>query len=95
LEKEEGLWQDIVRLKYVKLSPICLIPNRLNDSPIWKDLMKIRHIYLMGREYKANNGKNVSFWLDTWLGGKPHCQSYPILFEQCLNQHSSVFDVKK
>jgi hypothetical protein len=33
--------------------------------------MKIRHIYLMGREYKANNGKNVSFWLDTWLGDKP------------------------
>jgi hypothetical protein len=46
LESEEGLWQDIVRLKYVKTSPTCVIPNRMNDSSVWKDLMLVRHIYL-------------------------------------------------
>jgi hypothetical protein len=56
LENEEGLWQDIVRLKYVRNSPTCLIPARLTDSPVWSDLMKIRHIHLKGRGIKINNG---------------------------------------
>jgi hypothetical protein len=53
LEKEEGLWQEIVRKKYVKQTPICLIPKRINDSALWKDLMKVRHIYLRDREYRV------------------------------------------
>jgi hypothetical protein len=80
LECEDELWQEIVRLKYVKQSPICLIPHRLDDSPLWKDLLKIRQIYLKGRTYKMNNGKNVSFWLNVWLEDKPLCLCYPVLF---------------
>jgi hypothetical protein len=68
LENENSLWQDIVKLKYVKGSPICLIQNKISDSPIWSDLLKVRHIYLKCREYKLNNGKLISFLLDTWLG---------------------------
>jgi hypothetical protein len=49
LENGEGLWQDIVKLKYVKNKSICHILNRQNDSPAWKDFMKIRHIYIKGR----------------------------------------------
>jgi hypothetical protein len=95
LENEQGLWQDIVNLKYVKSSPVCSILNRFDDSPIWKDLMKVRHIYLRGRCCKIMNGKKVSFWLDPWLDDKPLCLSYPILYELCLNQGSSVYEVKR
>jgi hypothetical protein len=58
LESGEGIWQEIVNLKYVKNYPICDIPRKLNDSPLWKDLMKVRFIYLRGRKYKVNNGRN-------------------------------------
>jgi hypothetical protein len=34
LERQEDLWQDIVKIKYVKNLPTCAIPNRLSDSPI-------------------------------------------------------------
>jgi hypothetical protein len=61
LEKEDGLWQEIVREKYIKQSPICLIKVNSNDHPLWKDLIKIRHFYLKGGEYKVNNGMSVSF----------------------------------
>jgi hypothetical protein len=46
LETSEGVWQDIVHLKYVRNYPICSIPNKINDFRLWKDLMKIRYIYL-------------------------------------------------
>jgi hypothetical protein len=35
LENEEGLWQDIVNLKYVKGIPICLVKQKYSDSPVW------------------------------------------------------------
>jgi hypothetical protein len=88
-----GLWQDIINLKYVKQFPIGAIPNKLQDSPLWKDLMKVRFIYLRGREYKLNNGKRVSFWKYAWLDNNPLCVSYPILFDICVNQNCSVWEV--
>jgi hypothetical protein len=85
LKTGEGLWQDIVRLKYVKSFSICDIPLRMQDSPLWKDLMKVRDIYLRGRGFKLNNGRHISFWKDVWLGDNPLCSTYPILFDICLD----------
>jgi hypothetical protein len=51
LENEQGLWQEIVSLKYIKNTPICLIKNKYSDSPVWIDLLKVRHIYLQGRKF--------------------------------------------
>jgi hypothetical protein len=90
LETGSGLWQDIVRRKYVKVSPICLIPNRINDSHVWSDLLKVRSFYLKGRGIKINNGQNVSFWLDPCLDNKPLCQSYPVLYDLATNQRCIV-----
>jgi hypothetical protein len=92
-ENEKGIWQKIVRLKYVKDTPICLVPMKQSDSPVWKDLLKIRHIYLKGRKFRVNNGKKVSFWVDTWLEGKPLCVSYPILYDMCVDKNCSVWKV--
>jgi hypothetical protein len=82
-----------VRKKYVRQPPICVIKGKMSDSPLWKDLLKIRQIYLKGREYKVNNGKSISFWLDRWLDDKPLCVAYPILFDLCSDKRISVYDV--
>jgi hypothetical protein len=91
LENEQGLWQDIVRLKYVKGTPVCSIPNRYNDSPVWCDLLKIRQIYLKRRKFQINDGRLVSFWLDIWLGDKSLCQEYSILYDLCNDKGCSVY----
>jgi hypothetical protein len=44
LEDQKGIWQEIVQRKYVKDKHICLIKPRQTDSPVWSDLLKIRHI---------------------------------------------------
>ena len=46
LEKEEGLWQDIVKYKYLKNQTIHEVGHKLNDSPTWYDLLKVKNIYL-------------------------------------------------
>jgi hypothetical protein len=93
LKNEVGLWQEIVRKKYIKQAPICLVKEKVNDSPLWKDLLKIRHIYLKGRKYKVNNGMSVSFWMDSWLEKKHLCTIYPILFDMCADKNISVHKV--
>jgi len=42
------------------------VKHRLNDSPIWHDLLKVKDIYLQGRGITINNGEKTRFWLDPW-----------------------------
>jgi hypothetical protein len=56
LEKEEGLWQQIVRFKYMSNKSIHEVSHKLDDSPMWFDLLKIKHIYLRGGGYLLRMG---------------------------------------
>jgi hypothetical protein len=93
LLEHEGLWQGIVKLKYVKNTLVCLIKSKVSSSPEWSDLLKIRHTYMKGREYNVKNGNLTSFLLDPWMGDEAICKMYPILYDLCLDQMSYVHDV--
>jgi hypothetical protein len=93
LESGDGLWQEIIHKKYIRWGPLCLVQNKLTDSPVWSDSLKIRHIYLAGRSYRIKDGRLISFWLDVWLDENPLCLQYPILFDLCVNKNCSVYDI--
>jgi hypothetical protein len=57
--------------------------------------MKVRHIYLKGRDIKSRNEKLVSFWLDPWLENTPLCQAYPILYELATSKSCSVAEIRE
>ena len=80
LEAEEGLWQSIVKRKYMQNETVGSVKHRLDDSPIWCDLLKVKHVYLKGRAFSVKNGRNTSLWTDVWIRNKPLCYLYPILF---------------
>jgi hypothetical protein len=46
LESKDGLWQKLVKAKYVKGRPVACIEPRQHDSPLWAELLKIRQIYI-------------------------------------------------
>ena len=48
---------------------------------------------MTGRSLMVKNGKSTSFWLDSWLAGKPLCISHPVLFDMCLDKYISVYHV--
>lgn len=89
LDNENGLWQKIVKFKYLKNSSICTVRHRQNDSPIWSDLLKIRNIYLQGRRME----KETLFWKDIWLYDQPLYILYPDLFAMCQKPDLTVFQV--
>ena len=61
LDNEDGLWQTLIKNKYMKQGTISTIKSRLDDSPIWSSLLKIRQIYLRGRKIQTKNGKKITF----------------------------------
>ena len=42
MEHESGVWQEIIQVKYLHGKPIGAVHHRLNDSPIWTDLLKVK-----------------------------------------------------
>ena len=67
--------------------------HRLDDSPVWHDLIKVKHIYLRGREIKVKNGKTCAFWLEKWLDKEALCVTFPVLFDLCKDKNITVHSV--
>jgi len=93
LENEEGLWQQLIKNKYLRNDIISTVKHRLDDSPIWASLLKIRQVYLRGRQVQTKNGKNTLFWEDCWINEKPICKEHPVLFDLCNDKLISVHKV--
>lgn len=83
LENENGICQDLVKAKYLRDKMISNVTYKVDDSPIWTDLLKIKHVYLKGRKMHANNGSNILLWTDPWSEGKALCAEYCVLYELC------------
>lgn len=92
LDKENGLWQKIIRHKYLRDKYVCTVKHRQSDSPVWAGLIKIKHIYLQGRKVVINDGQDTLFWHDIWLYDKPISLLFPDLFKMSQQQEISVCD---
>jgi hypothetical protein len=94
LDTENGLWQQIIKSKYLNGESICTVKHRQNDSPIWADLLKIRNIYLQGRKMVVRDCKRTLLWKDIWLNEKPLYTLYSDLFKICDNPDVTIYQVK-
>jgi hypothetical protein len=62
-------------------------------SQFWKGLQAVKEKCLRGLKYVVRNGKKARFWLDVWLGECPLKIRFPILYDACLQQTWSVYQV--
>ena len=55
------------------------------DSPVWKDLLKVKQIYLQGRIMVVGDGRSTDFWHDTWgkmfpsVNNTPPCMIFALI----------------
>jgi len=94
LETESGIWQELIRYKYLKHDSVCTVKHRQSDSAIWSDLLKVSDVYLQGRKMIIGNGQKTLFWKDKWLYEKSLELLFPDLFAMCLHQNITVEKVK-
>ena len=77
LEKQDGIWQKLVRGKYLYNKTIANVKRRFNDSPIWKTMLSNKDTYLAGRKVGLENDNLMRFWLDEikmiYVNNARHC----------------------
>ena len=93
LINEDGLWQNLLKRKYIKDKPIAQIQKRQGDSQFWSGLMKVKDKFLNLGSFQLNNGENIRFWEDKWLGNFTLSQQYASLYNIVRKKHISIATV--
>ena len=89
-EQHEGLWQEIVRKKYIKNSCVSLLKKKPSNSPVWNQLLSIKDIYIAGRKVLVGKSDSTSFWRDSRICDTSLKDKFPQLFEICNEIEVSV-----
>jgi hypothetical protein len=71
LLNEDGLWQELLRNKYIKNKTLGSCEKKPMDSHFWKSLMNVKDTFLGFGHFNVKDGSQTRFWVDTWLGNKP------------------------
>ncbi|PNT71545.1 hypothetical protein BRADI_2g31042v3 [Brachypodium distachyon] len=80
IDQRKGMWQSIVSSKYIRNMSIAIVTVKAYDSACWKDLMKVKHVYLAGRCGLVKSERDIRFWEDEWHNGSPLYAVYPELY---------------
>jgi hypothetical protein len=85
-----GLWQTILKGKYLKGQTLRQATYRNGDSHFWQGLLEVKTFFLNCCKFQIGDGRSVSFWEDNWLGDFTLAASFPRLFAICLTPNITV-----
>lgn len=89
----DGLWQNLLRNKYLKSKPLSHMSHKPGTSQFWAGLMKVKDQFFQYGSFKPGNGMEIRFWEDTWLGLQPLKYQYPSLYNVVRKRHSTLAEV--
>jgi hypothetical protein len=93
LLNEDGLWQELLRNKYIKNKTLGSCVKKPLDSHFWKSLMNVKDTFLRYGYFNVKDGSQTRFWVDTWLGNKPLKDKFPALFSIVRRKQDSIATV--
>ena len=78
---EDGVWQTILRRKYVGSQAVSQVLCKLGDSHFWAGLMNTKKFFFPHRSFSIKDGSEIRFWEDKWLGQTTLREQYPSLYD--------------
>jgi hypothetical protein len=73
-------WQQLIRNKYIGSKAITQVTRKPGDSQFWSGLMNVKEDFFNMGNFNINDGRQVRFWKDAWLGTAPLKQQYLNLY---------------
>ncbi|WVZ62069.1 hypothetical protein U9M48_011857, partial [Paspalum notatum var. saurae] len=89
----DGLWQQILRNKYVGSKPLAQVEWKVGDSHFWSCLMKAKLDFLRFGTFIVKDGTQVRFCEDNWLDGTPLRNQYPSLYNIARSKFITIADL--
>ncbi|WVZ94165.1 hypothetical protein U9M48_040091, partial [Paspalum notatum var. saurae] len=93
LLNEDGMWQQLLRKKYIKDKTIGDVQWKPGDSQFWSGLMKVKNCFLSIATFNVHSGTQCRFWEDRWLGKFALKDQLPSLYNIARKKHNSVANV--
>jgi hypothetical protein len=88
-----GLWQDIVKAKYLRGKVVANVHCKFNDSPCWKALFKIKYTHIARKKVNLKNGSICRLWKGPVHDDIPLYDQFPILVYMCLDKDCTIKEV--
>jgi hypothetical protein len=89
----DGVWQQLLRNKYLGSVPLSQVEWKQGDSQFWSGLLKVKRDLLSFGVFKIRDGTQVRFWEDIWMGSTPLKTQYPCLFSIARSKKDTLADV--
>jgi hypothetical protein len=65
---EEGMWQTILKRKYISPKALSQVLWKPGDSHFWAGLMATKKFFFNLGSFSIKDGSEIRFWEDKWLG---------------------------
>ena len=90
---EQGVWQELLRNKYLNGKTLSQVSKKAEDSHFWKSLLSNKDMFLSLGSFKLGSGEEIRFWEDKWLGNRALKEQYPNIFNIVRKKSATVADV--
>jgi hypothetical protein len=68
---EDGVWQTLVKRKYMDKKALSQILWKSRDSHFWAGLIATHNFFFKYCTFFIKDGSQIRFWEDSWLGNRP------------------------
>ena len=86
---EDGVWQTLLRRKYIGSNALSQISWKSGDSHFWAGLMATKKFFFPFGSFSIKSGSEIRFWEDKWLGPTTLREQYPAIYNIVLGRHKS------
>ncbi|WVZ90587.1 hypothetical protein U9M48_036874, partial [Paspalum notatum var. saurae] len=93
LINEEGIWQIILKRKYLRGKTIGEVQWKPRDSHFWSGLTKVKGRFLQLSSFILHDGSQIRYWEDRWFGHLPLKIQYPSLYNIARKKNVTVLSV--
>ena len=87
---EEGVWQTLLRRKYIGSKALSQLYWKPGDSHCWAGLMQTKNLFFRFGSFLIKDGSEIRFWEETWLGNAPLKDQYPALYNIARNKSDTI-----
>jgi hypothetical protein len=90
---EDGMWQILLKRKYVGSKALSQVFWKQGDSHFWAGLMATKPKFFRFGHFSIKDGSQIRFWEDSWLGNAPLREQYPALYNIVRYKSDTIMKV--